>query len=197
MLQLWRSMRMQQIKVIIPILASLRMWVSRDGLFSLRKASKVIQSPTIHLLGSCTTFALHLLDSCIELYSSIELQTNALTAYLLQIALRTPHCVAFNFRYFSNSDSQCMCYVLFQVFNPGALQWIVLCAFFAMHLWKMIVGYAMAIRINLSCHPSQPRSRLRSCSHNFSKLYSCLVYFFRYNWQYFEIGQLDCYNCLV
>ena len=39
--------------VIIPILTSLPMWVSRDGLFSLGKASKVIQLPTI----PCTAFA--------------------------------------------------------------------------------------------------------------------------------------------
>ena len=36
-------------RVIIPILTSLRMWVSRDHLFSLGKASKVIQSHATEL----------------------------------------------------------------------------------------------------------------------------------------------------
>ena len=46
--------------VIIPILTSLRMWVSRDGLFSLGKASKVIQPPTIPCIAfACAAFKSH------------------------------------------------------------------------------------------------------------------------------------------
>ena len=45
--------------VIIPILTSLRMWVSRDGLFSLGKASKVIQPPTHHTNHTVPTIPTH------------------------------------------------------------------------------------------------------------------------------------------
>ena len=46
--------------VIIPILTSLPMWVSRDGLFSLGKASKVIQPPTIPCIAfACAAFKSH------------------------------------------------------------------------------------------------------------------------------------------